>query len=486
MHITDLQDPGTREEWRRHLGELLHGRRVICAVAPLAGYVDWVAMLEQVGARRPLLVASAVGAGPVPRPEQAEVVFLDVPDSTSMTEELRRLDGILRSLPGGVVRAVEAYDPDGTAVWLAGPFVASAPLLGRQVLSGRPGQWLALEDKMVADELWDSVGVPRAESCPAPVDVDRLREASARLDRGAGVVWAGDAREGFNGGGDYVRWVAGETELLAAFEFFSRHCSRVRVMPFLEGVPCSIHGLVLPDGTAALRPVELAILRGRAHGRRRFVYGGLGTTWVPPEEDRAQMRELARRTGERLRELVDYRGAFGIDGILTADGFRPTELNSRMSAGAVALGRAVDPCLLDLLQHNLLAGRHPGVTVDDFESWVVPAMDAARFARPVAVSPRRVAREPWDAHVTWDGTSLVRSSEPTGWSVSAGPSAVGTFCRLVTPQQATPPVRVAELNVALMRFVDEELDTGFGEVAAAPDVRPRRAMSPAAAAGLHP
>ena len=38
------------------------------------------------------------------------------------------------------------------------------------------------------------------------------------------------------------------------WRFFLTRCDRVRVMPFLDGVPCSIHGLVLPDGTAAVPP----------------------------------------------------------------------------------------------------------------------------------------------------------------------------------------------------------------------------------------
>ena len=46
--------------------------------------------------------------------------------------------------------------------------------------------------------------------------------------------------------------------------------------------------------------------------------------------------------GDHLQAAYGYRGAFGIDGVLTADGFRPTELNTRISAGLTteAEGRA--------------------------------------------------------------------------------------------------------------------------------------------------
>jgi hypothetical protein len=463
----DLNDADARSAWRHRLGELFRDRRVICGIAPLAAYVDWVALLDQAAARRPLLVASGLGAGARPLPEHAEVVFLDVPRSGTMTEDLRAQDGLVRRLPEQVLAAVEAYDPEGEAVWLTGPFIGTAPVLGRTVVGGRPAEWTALEDKLVADSIWDAVGAPRERSAIVPVDREALAKTSSALDAGAGVVWAGDARDGFNGGGDFVRWVATDEDAAAAFGFFLPRCDQVRVMPFLDGIPCSVHGIVLPDGTAAFRPVELAIMRGTG---RRFVYGGQGTTWDPPDTDRAQMRDLVRRTGEHLRALVDYRGAFGIDGVLTADGFRPTELNARLSGGLTSMARVVDIGLFNLLQLNLVAGRDPGVTVEELEHWALPTMDATRFTKPMTVSARAVAAEPFEVPVTWDGTALARSWDATGWTVSVGPTGAGTYCRLDTTP-TDPPVRTGVLNAALVRFLDLELGTGIGDVTPAPDVR---------------
>jgi hypothetical protein len=464
----DLGDERQREAWRQHLGALLRGRRVVCGVAPLAGFTDWVRLLHDVGACRPLLVASAVGAGTVPSPEEAERVFVDVPQRATMTEDLRMQDSLVRRLAPDIRSAVDAYDPEHEAVWLVGPFIGTDPIDGRQVLTGRPAGWLALEDKLVADEIWDAVGASRAPALPTPVETQALRSASAALDRGQGVVWAGDARDGFNGGGDFVRWVVTDEDLATATAFFASRCDRVRVMPFLEGVPCSIHGVVMPTGTAVFRPVELSILRSPG---RRFVYGGLGTIWEPPPGDRAWMRELARRTGEHLRERVGYRGAFGIDGVLTADGFLPTELNTRMSGGIASLAREVDATLFNLLQFNLLAARDPGAPAAAVEAWALPRMDERRFAKPVAMSSRTLTKEPLELPVTWDGAALSGSSHETGWSVSVGASSVGTYARLNTPSDGLDGTRVASLNVALMRFLDDELGADFGEVSAAPDVR---------------
>ena len=470
----DLADEQQRDRLRAHLGGLLRGRKTICGIGPLAGLGDYVAVVEQSGAQRPLLLATGVGAGPTPTADQADIVLFDIPPAPSVTEDLRRHDAIVHDLPDHVARAVDAYDPDHEAVWVVGPFVGTEPILGRQVPTGRPASWLALEDKLVAAELWDAVDAPRAESRVAPVDQAALSKATKQLDRGDGVVWSGDARDGFNGGGDFVRWVTDDTDAAKALAFFAPRCDRVRVMPFVDGVPCSIHGMVLPDGTAVFRPVELAILRSPD---RRFVIGGQGTTWDPPAADREQMRHLVRDVGEHLREIVGYRGAFGIDGVLGRDGFRPTELNTRLAAGLAGLARQLDVTLVQLVQLNLLAGRDPGVDVESLESWALPTLDAHRFARPMGVSHRRVVEEPVDVPVRWTadvGTSdLERCEDETGWRVSAGPNPAGTFARLVTPPDGATRPRVAELNVALMRFLDRELGTGFGDLQAPPDVRER-------------
>lgn len=466
----NLADPEHREKWRTHLGALFGGRKVICGFGPLAGFGQWVAILRSVGAQRPLLVGTGRGAGPVPTEDDATIVQVQLPTFSSMTEELRQHDHLARNLPADALAEIETYDPDRTAVWFVSPFVVDTPLVGRPVLGGRPAAWLALEDKIVAEEIWQAVGYPHAPTRTVEVDLTALRKASAALDEGAGTVWAGDARGGFNGGGDYVRWVVTDEEQRAAFAFFATRCALVRVMPFLEGVPCSIHGIVLPDGTAAFRPVELAILR--CADTRRFVYGGQGSNWGPPQEDRVQMRDLVRRTGEHLRERVGYRGAFGIDGVLTRAGFRPTEINTRFSGGLAGLAGGLDLALFTLLQVNLLAGRDPEVTVDELESWALTSFDGERFAKPLAVGNDVHPTDSVDIALSWDGTTLSRSSrDDTGMTLTVGPSAMGFYARIAPCTGLRHGERIGPLNVALMRFLDEEIGSGFGEVEAAPDVR---------------
>ncbi len=462
----DLRDPEARERWRGHLAGLLAGRKAICGLGPLAAMTDLVAQLARSGAQKPLVLYTHRGAGPTPTEADAHLVQVAVPSYLTMTEELRDHDRAIRNLSAPAREAVDAYDPDREAVWCVGPFAGSEPIDGRQVVGGRAAALAALEDKIVADELWDAVGFPRSPTLVVEVSSpDDLERASNELDLGAGVVWVADSRDGFNGGGEFTRWVVSAEERAEALDFFKSRCDRVRVMPFLEGVPCSIHGMVFPSGTAAFRPVELAILRGEG---RRFVYGGQGTTWDPPEEDRARMRELVRRTGALLSERVGYRGGFGIDGILTSEGFRPTEINPRFSGGLGTLARGLDFELFQLLQLNLAVGRDPGVTAEELESWALPAMDAERVAVPKAVTERRVTEEPLEIALSWDGSRLRRDDDGP-FTLIVGPTASGTFAKITAPLAVGE--RIGPLNAAMMRFLDEELGACFGPVEPPADVR---------------
>jgi hypothetical protein len=81
-----------------------------------------------------------------------------------------------------------------------------------------------------------------------------------------------------------------------------------------------------------------------------------------------------------------------------------------------------------------------------------------------------VLDSPLELKVSWDGSSLHRND--TGdWLVEAAPTSGGVYARLNAPVDELTGVRVGELNAELMRLLDAELGSSFGEVAAAPDVR---------------
>lgn len=463
----DLTDPLARATLIRRLGALYAGRPVVVGPGVLAGSTPLVRWLRALDCRV-LVIATVRGAGPVPAPDECTVVELTPPRTTSTTDELRAHEQLARQLPAYAVRAIEAFDPERQAVWVTSPFVTiDEPILGRPVTGGRPAAFLALEDKLLAELIWAACDVVTAPHRVVRLDAAELDRASADLAGTMGAVWSGDARDGFNGGGNYVRWVVDAADRAAALSFFGERCDRVRVMPFLDGIPCSIHGFVLPDGTAAFRPVEISMLRNVAE--RRFVYGGLGTFWDPPADDREEMRAVARRVGEHLRSTYAYAGAFGVDGVLTADGFRPTELNSRMSAGANVIGE-VDRQLFTLLQANLVAGVDTGVTVAGLES-LVPLMDARRGGKPLAVAegPKLGGHKSYP--VAWDGTTLCRAGGATGNELVLADTPTGFFAKIEPCAALATGDRLAPLNAGLMAFLDREYAAGFGPLTAAPSLR---------------
>ena len=68
------------------------------------------------------------------------------------------------------------------------------------------------------------------------------------------------------------------------------------------------------------------------------------------------MRGVARRVGAELRRRVGFGGAFTVDGVMTAEGFRPTELNPRMGAGLMQIARGADEVPVDLVHQCAAAG----------------------------------------------------------------------------------------------------------------------------------
>jgi hypothetical protein len=458
------------EALRASLMEPLRGRKVILAYRYLASIRPALALLGSLGCPKPLVIARGIGTGELPEPDAAFVHMMDMPTG-SMTEEVRSLERLTLAPPADVLAAVHAYDPDQEAVWWLGAIGMNVPVDGRPVYGGRRPEWAALENKTTVDEIWDEVGAPRASSEVVQVGPD-VSSVSSRLDMGDGTVWAGDTRDGTNGGGDYVRWVRDPADARTAVEFFSAHCDRVRVMPFLEGIPCSIHALVLPDGVVPLRPMELVTLR--LAEQSRFLYGGVSTWWDPAESDRKQMRELARSVGMLLRDRHGFRGGFGIDGVLTREGFRPTELNSRFSGGLTVISKGISELPLEMLQVNLVAGRELGVSAADLEPLLLTSADQNRVGRAAAITEAVRPHESAKLPVISKNGELSEAPDHSSrlGEVVMGPTAAGALILLVPePGTLTPGMRMAPLNAAVMRFADRHWGTRFGAVQIAPDVR---------------
>jgi hypothetical protein len=329
---------------------------------------------------------------------------------------------------------------------------------------------VALEDKTTNDALFDRAGVACAPSeIVAAADRRALDAAAARVDRGAGTVWSGDAREGFNGGGVLVRHVTRPDSATKVAELMAARCDRVRVAPFLDGIPCSIHGIVATDGIAVFRPMEMVVLRTPD---TTFRYAGVASYWDPPAAARDEMRAAARRVGALLRDEVGFAGSYGIDGVLTADGFRPTELNPRMGGGLSVVARAVPDIPLFPLHWIAAAGLPLGVTAGELEETLTAAADARRGGGGWVFVNRTFAEtSTYRMVVEGEVCRPAGEDETADAELTIGPGAQGGFVRcILEPDRTRVGPSVAPRVCVVLAWADAEFDLGLGPLTPAPDL----------------
>lgn len=455
---------------------LFEGRKVIFAGEVAAAFTPSVALARSLGASSVLVIATG-GTGVGPLPDDVEILALEPEPVSSMLDGLHRHLAMIERPPANILDAVRAFDPDSEAQ-VIGTFLNTAEHLdGRPFLAYRRSEWVALEDKTVVDALWDRAGVERAPAVVVSADAGALATAASQVDAGVGTVWSGDTREGFNGGAEFVRWVRTAADAADAVAFFGAHCDTVRVMPFLEGIPCSIHGIVFADHVAAVRPVEMVTLRRPPdHPEGAFFYAGCSSFFDPPLATRTSMREIARTTGALLRAEVGFRGAFTIDGVATARGFLPTELNPRSGAGLNVMLRGLPDLPMQLLLDAVV-----GEIALDYDSYelerdLLAAADATRSGGTWRAFPDRQLKVVDDIHLAYDGASWHPLSDrddhaeaDVGRAVvamGAGPS--GGFVRAVFDSERTPiGESVGERAAHFWQYADQHLGTETGPLTSA-------------------
>ncbi len=417
--------------WRELVASCVLGGRWLTAMDVAQPAAKLAKRLLDLGAEDAMAIGACMGTGPLVALPEDRLIVMDVRAEGTMGG-IRAGEAALSNLPEAVRAQVDAWDPEGRARVLRPFYSAGEPVAGRRVWGARPARWQALEDKVVIDAFWDDAGIERAPyRVVSPAEVP---EAARSLDAGAGTVWAGDAREGFNGGASYTRWVRDGRDAERALDFLAPRCDRVRVMPFLDGLPCSIHGIVAPgeEHILTLRPMEMLVLRGP----EGFVYSGGAGLWRPAAEDRQAMRRVARRVGEHLRSAFGYRGAYTVDGVLTERGFLPSELNPRFGA---ALTPYVDEDIpLVLLVFAMVEGLRLDWRLEALEECLLQRSEEPKdtwCGLPMAMP----VEEERTMEVVFDPLARpAREGEPPHAKVVLGPSSGGSYMRMGFLPDHTP------------------------------------------------
>jgi hypothetical protein len=344
-------------------------------------------VLQELGAGPTMLVYQRPGAAATGLcHDPVEHALTDSPRPADFVLDTAALDEALGALSAETIDALDAFDPAHAAAVLGTGVLTFAHLGGRRRLGGRLSEHTKLEDKTHVDAIFDNSNVPRLPSRVVPSTLAALTQAATELDQGHGTVWQGDNTSAVEGGALATRWVHDRNTAEAAATFLGPRCRTTRVTPFAEGVPCSIHVWCLRRGVAVLRPVEMVVLRDPAAGR--FHFCGLGTTWDAPPEDRSQMRALAKKVGQHMADVHQYRGAMSIDGVLTEDGFRPTELNPRFSAGLWKLSPVAPELELRLSDVLVREGALDDWEPAELEEELMSAMDEQPVAWLQQITPQ--------------------------------------------------------------------------------------------------
>lgn len=436
-------------------------RRWILAVDAAAAATALVAGLREDDAAGIMVVAAIEGVGDLP---DADRFHYTRSHGDSIMDGIRAFLTSIEDPSADLLRAVDEFDPDGDAMVLGQGFSRRNHLAGRPVYGARQRRWRDLEDKTVVDELWDLAGVTRAPSRVVPVP--EAASAVADLASTGGTVWVADNRTGWHGGGEYTRWVPPDADLATTAGWFSDRAERVRVMPFLEGIPCSIHGFVTADGVAVFLPVELFIMRRT--DRPEFVYAQGATYWNPPAAITDEMRRAARSVGDHLRRQFGYRGGFGIDGVATVDGFRPTELNPRLTLGHWIQGRAagvpLGPMERLMLEGDLDVGARA------IEDRVLSVVREQRGGGMMFFASGRHERDEASIRVTDTGVTFTEDEETATGTMALGQAPSGSIVMVrFDPERIPVGPPLGPRTPHLMALADARWNLGLPPVEAPPD-----------------
>lgn len=326
MSVTGSGMPPAAAGWVTDLRRFWSDRPLVVLVERLGATTD--ALLREAGGLGARVLGVVAGGGAAVARYAGVPVFRPLGaagfDRTAFARALTSPSPELR-------RWFDSVDPEGAALVLATNQTEAGAVCGRAVHGRRLPSWAVWEDKTLVDKLWEQAGVATAPYQVTSLDEELILERARDMDQGAGVVLAMDSSTGHRGDSLGLAWVHDAGQVSAVVRDWRGLTNKVRVTPYLTGVPYSVLGLVTASGVAVFDPIEIVTLRSDRD--RRFVFCGSSTGWRPGAAVVGSIRAQAARAGAALAGRNGYRGMFSVDGICTEAGCFPTELNPRQASG---------------------------------------------------------------------------------------------------------------------------------------------------------
>ena len=413
--------------------------------------------LEQLGVPKKQLFG-LIGQSP-----HAERSGLDIPCTVvelpecTLAFELRAYHNALQQIGETQQADIDAFDPECQAIVMGAFWFELSSVAGRRVFGQRQPSWILYEDKCAVSLIWDRANIVQAKSEIIPALC--LREGPPE-GWNYPFVLSGDSLNGITGGGSHVRAIHSIEQLEAHRPFFESDCSQLRLMEYIDGISCSIHGMVVDNVVLSSIPIEMVVVP-RTDGK--FMYMGASTHWEPTPSEQAHLQETVRKVGHALREEADFRGTFTLDGVLKNGQFYPTEINTRAGAGIFAL-YSESHTLYYLLDLMLKDGQPSDLDISALQDWMYTTADSNRSTR--AWGGAEIDGEcPNETHsLTFQAGKWLRIDDgaegATTLSISEGPT--GAFMMLAISSETLTRGELLNPYVqAAMEYCDTQWKTLF-------------------------
>ena len=352
----------------------LYGRKILLAFANERAIQRAANTLEALGVSKSHLFG-IVGQSPQTERIRLDIahIFVALPEC-SLAFELRAYHSALKHLDKTHIKVIDDFDPTVEAIVIGAFWFELESVANRRVFGSRRTSWLRIEDKCEVTVIWDKANIKTSRS--ETVSVSHLKHTCLE-GWNFPFVLSGDSTQGVTGGGSHVRAIYTAKHLDSVRSFFEKECQYVRVMEYLDGVSCSIHGVVLEAEVLCSIPIEMVVI---PCSDGHFKYMGASTHWIPNSSITAQLQDTVRKVGAVLREEVNFKGTFTLDGVITDGQFYPTEINTRAGAGIFAL-YGVKHMAYFLLDLMLKDGQTIRFDTDSLQHWMIETAISNRSTR---------------------------------------------------------------------------------------------------------